>query len=427
MFSFRNGILRIGQEKPGLDTFVDAGFFLLLCSQFSTPVTAYNGGNYFYYFAFFLFLGSTIIKLFSLFKKQGTIVLPTITIWFGVFILLALASVLWAEHPSTSLKVMSRLLQSLVITFCMAQNYATRKNFLKCIRMFSWAGIYALVYIMINTPVDKWFAGKFGHYTTALNASTIGMVFTICVLVSFFFAFYCKEKKYYIFSGLQFFAIVLTSSRKSLLTSVAGIMVLILMKSQRRNIIWRIITVLGFAIAVFYLIMTVPELYDTIGVRIETMLEYFETDSGDYSIALRKRFIENARDMFYEKPILGYGINNFVSKIGQRIGVWTYAHNNYYEILADLGIVGFLTYYSYYIYLMASLFKAWYKGCGSIVKLMIVLLGAIMICEYGLVSYYQVYIHVTICCAYLFLCACDSEDDLSESNRFIRINALYNC
>ena len=119
--------------------------------------------------------------------------------------------------------------------------------------------------------------------------------------------------------------------------------------------------------------------------------------------------------MFYEKPILGYGINNFVSKIGQRIGVWTYAHNNYYEILADLGIVGFLIYYSYYIYLMASLFRAWYKGCGSLVKLMIVLLGAIMICEYGLVSYYQVYIHVTICCAYLFLCAYDSEDDLSES------------
>jgi hypothetical protein len=31
-------------------------------------------------------------------------------------------------------------------------------------------------------------------------------------------------------------------------------------------------------------------------------------------------------------------------KIGQRVGISTYAHNNYYEILADLGIVGFVAY-----------------------------------------------------------------------------------
>ena len=102
MFSFRNGILRIGQEKPGLDMFIDAGFFLLLCSQFSTPLSAYDGGNYLYYFAFILFLGSTIIKLFSLFKKQGTFVLPTITIWFGTFTLLSLASVLWCGSDRRS-------------------------------------------------------------------------------------------------------------------------------------------------------------------------------------------------------------------------------------------------------------------------------------------------------------------------------------
>ena len=152
MFSYKNGILRIGKEKPGLDFFVDTGFFLLLCSQFATP-SAGEGVNYFYYFAFFLFLGVTFVKLMLLFKSKGTFVMPSFTLWFGGFTLLSFASSLWAEYPDSSMIVMSKLVQSTVITFCMAQNYATRTGLLKCVRMFSWAGVYALVFIMLKTPI----------------------------------------------------------------------------------------------------------------------------------------------------------------------------------------------------------------------------------------------------------------------------------
>ena len=427
MFSFKNGILRIGKEKPGLDTFIDVGFFLLLCSQYAT-MSSGKGNNYFYYFSFFLFFGLTLIKMMTRFKSQGTFVLPSITIWFGGFTLLCFASILWAEHPKACMNVISRLLQSMVVTFCMAQNYVTRNSLLKCVRMFSWAGIYALVYMLINTPADTWFTGGFGYSATTLNPNTIGMIFTICVIVSFYLAFYCKEKRYYLFVGLQLLAVILTGSRKSLLSSVAGLMMLILMKSQRRNIIWRILTVVGLGVVLFYLIMSVPELYRTIGVRFESMLEHIMSDGGDHSMTLRKAFIEYAREMFYQKPIFGHGINNFIEKVGRYVGVATYAHNNYYELLADVGIVGTFLYYSYYIYLLASLFKIWYRSRGSLVKLMIVWICVIMICEYGLVSYYQIYIHMPICCAYLFICAYDNKDDFSEStpSYFKYKNGVYN-
>ena len=187
------------------------------------------------------------------------------------------------------------------------------------------------------------------------------------------------------------------------------------MKSQRRNLVLRIIAVLAFLVALFYLIMSVPELYGTIGVRIESMLDHIIEDGGDFSMSLRQVFISHAQDMFFEKPILGYGINNFIVKIGQRVGIATYAHNNYYEILADLGIVGFATYYGYYFYLAISLLKIWRKSSGSMVRLMLVWVAVIMVCEYGLVSYYQVYIHMTLCCAYLFVCAYGNKEDLSET------------
>lgn len=414
MFSYKNGILRIGREKPGLDFFVDTGFFLLLCFQFATP-TPGNDVNYFYYFAFFFFLGVTFVKLMLLFKSKGTFVMPSFTLWFGGFTLLSFASTLWAEYPDNSMLVMSKMLQSTVITFCMAQNYATRTGLLKCARMFSWAGIYALVFILIKTPVDTWFSGSFGAAATALNPNTIGMIFTICVIVSFYFAFYCNAKTYYIFAALQLLAVLLTGSRKSLLASAMGIMIMMLMKSRRRNLILRILGVLAFITVLYYIVMSVPEIYAIIGRRVEGMLNHITGEGGDYSMALRQMFIDHARDMFFEKPILGYGINNFIVKIGQRTGISTYAHNNYYELLADLGIVGFVAFYSYYVYLAVSLFKIWRKSSGSLVKLMLVWVAVIMVCEYGLVSYYQVYIHMTLCCAYLFVCAYNNDDDFRET------------
>ncbi len=413
MFSLKNGVLKISSDRSGLDLFIDASFFMLLCTMFASP-KATEGRNYIYYAAFFLFVATTVVKILMLFKTKGNLILPSFTMWYGGFALLSLASTLWSVYPANGIDVMSRLIQALVITFCMAQNYATRGGFFKCIRMVAWAGAYASFYLMINTPIDRWFSGKFGSSVLGLNANTIGMIFTICIVVSFYLAFYCNEKRYYLVTLLQLFIIMLTGSRKSLLASAAGIIMLIMMKMQRRNIIIRILMVFGFVVTMYYLIMSVPALYSTIGVRIESMTEHLMGEGGDFSISLRKSFIDHATDMFYERPLAGYGINNFKSMIRGRIGVSSYAHNNYYEMLADLGIVGFVAYYGYYFYLLASLFKIWRKTNSSLVKLMLTWLAVIMICEYGLVTYYAVYIQVTLCCMYLFISAFNAQDDYSE-------------
>lgn len=412
MFSFNNGILRISNDRPGLDLFIDGSFFLLLCSVFTNGAS--EGEGYFYYISFFLFFGLTFIKLLTSLKVQGGLVIPSFTLWYGGFALLSLLSALWATNPQTSLKVISRLIQSLVITFSMSQNYATRSGLFRCVRMFSWAGTCVGVYMLANTPFTTWFSGFFGSASTSLNPNTVGMIFTLCLMVSFYFAFYCEEKRYYVVSVLQLFIIILTSSRKSLLASVMGLIMMSLMKVKRRNFIPRLFIVFGTVMAMYYLIMSVPELYRAIGIRFESMTGYLMGEGGDYSLSLRQTFIENATDMFFERPLFGYGINNFTVQIGRRINVWTYAHNNYYEILADLGIVGFAAFYGYYFYLLATLFKTWRKTNSSFAKMMLTWLVVIMICEYGLVSYYSIYMQMALCCMYLFTCAITGDDDCSN-------------
>ena len=47
-------------------------------------------------------------------------------------------------------------------------------------------------------------------------------------------------------------------------------------------------------------------------------------------------------ELFKERPVHGYGMNNF----SQKYYLNTYSHNNYIELLVSCGIVGFALYYA---------------------------------------------------------------------------------
>lgn len=388
---------------PLFEWLTDICFFLLLDSVFANN-SKVEGENYFYYFAFFAFVGVTLVKLIFRISQRGNVVVPMMTLWYAVFIIFGFASMLWADYPDATMRVMSRIVQCLIITFCMAQNYSTREGLSRCMRLISWSGTYAMAYILIKTPVSQWFSGRLGQSATQLNANAIGMIFTICTLVSFYFAFYERKPAYYVTAALQLAVLVLTGSRKSLFGVVFGIALLVLLSTGQRFYLTRIFAFVAAIALFFYLMMRVPALYAAIGRRMETLLEYFSTNEGDNSLLLRRRFIEVAKDLFFDNVLVGVGLNNFGSHLGQIWSISTYAHNNYYEILADLGIIGFAIYYSFYVYLIVGVVRALLKR-STASKLMLTVVAAIMLCEYGLVTYYAVYIQIFLCCISMFISA----------------------
>lgn len=72
-------------------------------------------------------------------------------------------------------------------------------------------------------------------------------------------------------------------------------------------------------------------------------------ERDDHSFEIRGSMIETALNLFKERPLLGYGIDNFriVSNFG------AYSHNNYTELLVSVGLVGAFIYYFIYF----SLFR----------------------------------------------------------------------
>ncbi len=75
---------------------------------------------------------------------------------------------------------------------------------------------------------------------------------------------------------------------------------------------------------------------------------------GERSIIIRSEMLGDAIRLFLEKPILGWGFDQFAYISG-----WgTYSHNNIAELLVNQGFIGILIYYSIFILLLHYIISA---------------------------------------------------------------------
>ena len=129
-------------------------------------------------------------------------------------------------------------------------------------------------------------------------------------------------------------------------------------------------------------------IFSNLFTRLQSMMS-FVTGSGsvDYSTSARSRLISIGMDLFKKHPILGIGMDNakIYGGIAFRIQDY-YLHNNYVELLADGGIVGFSLYYSMFVYFIYALIK--YRDFNDEEYIFcVVLLIVNLIMDYGMVSY----------------------------------------
>lgn len=414
MVKAREKTLNIRLTKPTLDHFIDAVLVFYLFILFTFNHVA-MGLSYLYYISYFLFVILSVAKVLLRIRFDGIVKISGITLWYLAISLYSVATVLWSDYPGKAIDIIGRMLQIVVLLFCISQTYATRRGIERLAKIMVLVATADVLYIFINTPVSDWFAGGLGAAVTEQNTNIIGMVMTVTTMATAFFAYYRKQRGYYLLLFLQVLAVVLTSSRKSVVAICMGIVLLVFLKDKSIKLLFRLLLAFALLALLFYAIMNIPELYYAIGRRFESLINFLNATEVDNSMYKRKLFMEYAKQFFLEHPILGNGYGSFSIQIGQILGRGTYSHNNYYEILVSFGIVGFMLYYGMYAYIIAKLTKAVFVSENDIAKLFLVIMTVICVCEFGIVLYYQVYATVFICAAFLAVCALDDSPGMGEN------------
>ena len=185
--------------------------------------------------------------------------------------------------------------------------------------------------------------------------------------------------------------IAATGSRKALVLFVLGIYCIFFLRYSSKNWllnILRYLFIFSLLVISIRLLLEIP-IFDTVKHRMDLMFNLF-TGSGkiDTSTLERQWYIHIGWEQFKQTPWLGIGIGASRELLKIATGNYTYMHNNYVELLACGGVVGFCVYYFMFGYILIRLFQQHHLQCKE-TDVCIILSVLLLIMDWGSVSYYS--------------------------------------
>ena len=289
----------------------------------------------------------------------------SIFIYYCVIALLFYISGLWAMSRSTAIWWGTEILEITFGLFIISLCFNNKNGIERMISVIVIGGYCVVIYAILFYGWDTLtsYIGRTSRISNdAINANTLGMCIAYAIVGNVYFILKKKLKWWSILSFPSIVVLIATGSRKALFIAFVGSLLLIMELNRKKDS--RMLKILRNILILAIFIFIITELANTaafigVGERIRQLLSgLFGTGGGDNSTIIRLRLISIGVDIFKKHPFLGIGIDNAKFVAGPMFGLETYyLHNNYIELLADVGIIGFAIYYSVYIVLLVKYIK----------------------------------------------------------------------
>ncbi len=321
--------------------------------------------------------------------------------WLLIFNTWCLISLFWALNQGHTFDSLKTALAQMIILMPLSMLIRSKEDLYEILKIVVIAILITSVYLLIN--IDRSTIGQTRITDEGWNANSIGMMTAVATLLCFGIIKDGVSKPRLIFylAAILFMGYIclFTGSRKSLFILVAGISLYYLFTGKNNKVLV-LSGITGFIFLSYYLIMSVPELYNVMGIRVEGLLAQFTGEGvADSSTRTRMLMMDLGIDWFKQSPLTGYGLNNYRTLLAWAIGRSTYAHNNYVELLVGVGAIGTVIYYYIYAHIIKRLFKAARKKEAT-AALFFALIIILVIIEYGLVSYNGSLMQLAVCLGY---------------------------
>ena len=269
-------------------------------------------------------------------KKNGFLV------WSALFLAIAFLCSIISKYPDNGLNKCLEVFFVLIDATCVLLYCLPKRK----TNLFFWAFLISGA-VMFGIQMSNFSAGAItsganrilnrASLTEAEHPNLTALKLYMAFISGSYLIYF--QKKYskiaLVLSIMSAISMVLTGSRKTFIISVVVIALLFI--SSRKRYLKIALLVVGATVA-YDAAMNNPIVYNIIGWRLAAI------GGTDESSMERARLLHDAINTGLDNPIFGVGLHNsmFYTTIGK------YAHNNFAEIFADLGIVGFSIFYSLY-------------------------------------------------------------------------------
>lgn len=312
-----------------------------------------------------------------------------------IFIIVCGISVFFARNRNLSLTMtltMIKIFLSTYIIFSAYKEKNTVNDLLKIIMIVGYVlVIISFIYYGPGTMMAIFSGGNTRIDNSLINSNTLGMAAAMSIIINVYYVVYDGIRLYIIFAIPSVLIIAASGSRKSLVLLALGIMMILVLKNLAKKSFltkfFKIVATVIFLLIVGLIVIKL-NLFGEINERMLGLIASF-TGKGevDHSTWLRQGYIQLGLNVFRKSPIIGIGIDNARLLTRALYGYDHYLHNNYVELLADVGLLGFCSYYFMYVYALKNEFK-FIKSKDREIYMIITITILLLIMDYGMVSYY---------------------------------------
>ena len=309
----------------------------------------------------YLIMGVLAIVAFMLFAiRKDKKAIMTYVFWQMAWCAFMTFSIFWTLNTRLSLWAIFQVVLIFIMTFSVVVYVRNFNDLKRILKAYYVAALVMMLYVFSFMNITNLEGSRLGvEDDSGWNPNYISTYLALAIYAGYYVIWRTKKcifllRTFYLISTtLMLVIIALSGSRTGFLAMLIPLFVIYVVKSKNavRGVLLGLIT----TIITVVIVMKVPVLFSNIGERLLEMINIL--NEGEYAGGDASRlFLANyGIEWFKQSPLFGYGINCFrVMSDTQTIfaGRNFYAHNNYVELLVDVGIVGFMIYYYLYFYML---------------------------------------------------------------------------
>lgn len=318
------------------------------------------------------------------------------------FIAYSFLTAAWSWDASATF---SRSFTVLLVFICMAVVYmiyeesGSIEGYLQAI-MISGLIVSAYTVFFIGFDNLRLATELSGREDLFANVNAIGMWMAVCSIVFAHKLFNNKFKVWYLLGLIPFGMLAIAQSRTALIEALVGIGLIAAIRARGSKKASRKLSTLIIGALVLALIGYAVTQMDIFSGLYERIRMLFGLSSyKESSLQLRQQMIQIGLRQFKKTPVFGIGIGATGVLTSNYLGHNTYLHNNYVEMIASGGLVGFILYYSMPWYIVKNLWKNRLQDKN--VQLALILMLVHLLGDFGTVSFYKKPTYVILALGFL--------------------------